>query len=244
VCASGYSSAVGYQCTRCKTGTQAAIYSVLVMVLALIIMAICFLLVELLGLGDGADAVSTTSSSLHGLGVMKKFAALPWSKLRIPIVAFQIVTQYITITGVPLPEIYRNFLAWIDVLNLNLGWVISLGCLTTVNFYEQLLITTLSPFVATAILVCTYTIVRYKNKVVAVTGYSSQRAMRPARTSKLEQALAKHYLVFLVMTFLIYSTVSTTVFQTFACDSIDDDSSIKLRYLRADYSVQCGTFKH
>jgi hypothetical protein len=80
--------------------------------------------------------------------------------------------------------------------------------------------------------------------VQAVTTYTSQRTVVPARTSRLEKALAKHYLAFLATTFLIYSTVSTTVFQTFACDAIDDSATTKTSYLRADYSIKCGTAKH
>eukprot|EP00953_Heterococcus_sp_UTEX-ZZ885_P040890 20895-Heterococcus_DN1.PRE.4 len=47
-----------------------------------------------------------------------------------------------------------------------------------------------------------------------------------------------------VTTQYYYYTVSTTVFQTFACDVIDDDDALKPQYLRADYSIQCGTAKH
>jgi hypothetical protein len=195
---------------------------------------------QLLGLSDGQDAVTNFAA----FGCMNKLASLPWDKLRIPVVAFQIVTQYISITGLPVPNIYHKFLSWTDVFNLNLGWLLSLGCLTTINFYQKLLITTLGPFAVTTALVVTYATVRQRNKVQAVTTYTSQRMIAPARTSRLEKALAKHYLVFLAMTFLIYSTVSTTVFQTFACDTIDDSATHKTSYLRADYSIQCGTAKH
>jgi hypothetical protein len=177
---------------------------------------------------------------------MKKLAALPWDKLRIPVVAFQIVTQFISITGLPLPDIYRSFLSWTDAVNLNLGWLLSLECLTQIDFYQKLLITTLGPFVVAVLLVCTHTAVRYKNQVQAITEYSSQRVAAPTRTSRLEKALTKHYLVFLAMTFLIYSTVSTTVFQAFACDRIDEDinTAVTTRYLRADYSIQCDIHEH
>jgi hypothetical protein len=80
--------------------------------------------------------------------------------------------------------------------------------------------------------------------VQVVTAYSSQRVVVPSRTAQLEKALAKHQLAFLAMTFLIYSTVSTAVFQTFACDTIDQYAEHKTSYLRADYSVECGTAKH
>jgi hypothetical protein len=195
---------------------------------------------ELLGLSDGQDAVANISA----FSVINKFASLPWDKLRILIVAFQIVTQYISITGLPLPDIDRDFLSWTDVFNLDLGWLLSLGCLTRIDFYQKLVITTLGPFVVAAALAVTYATVRHRNKVQAVTTYTSQRMVVPARTSRLEKALAKHYLVFLAITFLMYSTVSTTVFQAFACDTIDDSATTKTSYLRADYSIQCGTAKH
>jgi hypothetical protein len=242
VCAKGYSKSIGYQCTQCKTGTKAAIYSALAMVLVAFALLIWHVVIELLGLGDGQDAIT----DIAAFDIMKKLAALPWDKLQIPVVAFQIVTQFISITGLPLPNIYRKFLSWTDVFNLNLGWLLSLGCLTQIDFYQKLLITTLGPFVAAIVLICTHTAVRYKNEVQAITEYSSQRVAAPTRTSRLEKALAKHYLVFLAMTFLIYSAVSTTVFQTFACDRIDEDikTAVTTRYLRADYSIQCDTHEH
>jgi hypothetical protein len=240
VCAEGYSRSIGYECTQCKSGTKAAIYSALALLLLAIILCIWFMTLEVLGLGDGQDAIS----NIPAFGCMKKLASLPWDKLRIPIVAFQIVTQYISITGLPIPDIYRKFLSWTDVFNLNLGWLLSLGCLAQINFYQKLLITTLGPFVVVAALVATYVTVRHRNKVQAVDACISQRSIVRARTLRLEKALAKHYLVFLAMTFLIYSTVSTTVFQTFACDTIDDSATVKTSCLRADYSIQCGTSEH
>jgi hypothetical protein len=240
VCAEGYSNSIGYQCTQCNSGTKAAIYTALALLLLAITLFVWFITMNLLGLSDGQDAITNFSS----FGCMSKLTALPWGKLRIPVVAFQVVTQYISTTGLPLPNIYRKFLSWTDVFNLNLGWLLSLGCLTKINFYQKLLITTQGPFAVAAALATTYATVRHRNVVKAVTTYTSQRMIAPARTSKLEKELAKHYLVFLAMTFLIYSTVSTTVFQTFACDTIDASATHKTSYLRADYSIQCGTAKH
>jgi hypothetical protein len=104
-------------CNKCKSGTKAAIYTTLVLLLLAVALVLGYLVLQLLGLGDGQDAVS----SIAGLHIMKKLGALPWGKLRIPVVAIQIVTQYISITGLPLPDIYHKFLSWTDVFNLNLG---------------------------------------------------------------------------------------------------------------------------
>ena len=44
----------------------------------------------------------------------------------------------------------------------------------------------------------------------------------------------------LLITFLVYSSVSFVVFQMFACDKLDTGK----RYLRADYTIECDSDKH
>ncbi|CAN0280989.1 unnamed protein product, partial [Scytosiphon promiscuus] len=44
----------------------------------------------------------------------------------------------------------------------------------------------------------------------------------------------------LLLTFLVYSSVSSVVFQTFACETLDDG----VEYLRADYRIYCTDTKH
>jgi hypothetical protein len=144
VCAYGYSMTLGHKCTACKGGAQAAIYTGLAVVIALCIALLAFLAVQLLGLGDGQDAVANFTT----FGCMHKLAALPWDKLRITVVAFQIINQFISIARLPLPDVYSKFLAWIALLNLDIGWLLSLGCVAKVNFYQRLLITTLGPIAA------------------------------------------------------------------------------------------------
>jgi hypothetical protein len=240
VCAPNYSKSIGKQCTKCKKATNTAIYTALAAVVVLCALAVWLALTQLLGIGDGHDAVSAAHAT-SSMNIMNKFAALPWDKLRIPIVAFQILTQYISITGFTLPDTYRDFLKWIDILNLDFSWVMSFGCMVTIKFYQKLLLVTLTPFIVVVFLACTYTVLLRREQVQAVS--TSARIMVPARTARLEKALAKHYLAFLATTFLIYSTVSTAVFQTFACDVVDI-AAPNISYLRADYSIQCGTAKH
>eukprot|EP00953_Heterococcus_sp_UTEX-ZZ885_P009277 5483-Heterococcus_DN1.PRE.1 len=174
VCADGYSKSIGFECSECETGTEAGIYTALAALLSVLVTGFVFLIQQLLGLDERKTDQQVKAKppgccmniklpsccnfklpnfchlSLPGLllKMFKMLASLPWSKLRVPIVAFQIVTQYINITGFPLPDIYRKFLAWTDAFNLNLGWLLSLGCLTRVNFYQKLLIITIGPFIA------------------------------------------------------------------------------------------------
>lgn len=61
---------------------------------------------------------------------------------------------------------------------------------------------------------------------------ASERAMR--------QVQQKHLTAALFVVFYIYSSVSFTIFRTFACETLDDNVS----YLRADYSLTCSTVRH
>jgi predicted outer membrane repeat protein len=234
VCLDGYSPSVGYRCTKCRKTTRAAIFTVLGVALFMIAAALIMMIVHLLELtSNGAGG--------HIGNALNRLIALPWGKLRIPIVAFQIVTEFTSVTGLVLPNLYRMFLSWVNIMNLNFGWMLSLGCLTHIDFYDKLLLETLIPPVLALILLITYMINLHNNQVRPV--MNSSRTVVPQRTSKLEKALAKHQLAFLAMTFLLYSTVSTTIFQTFACDTVDQNHQTA-QYLRADYSIRCDSSTH
>jgi hypothetical protein len=113
VCTEGYSSTIGYECTQCKSGNRARIYTGIAIVVVLFMIAVCIVVYATLNLGDGEDAgniLRDSDSISQGCNCRQMFAKFPWNKLRIPIVAFQIVTQYISITGLPLPEFYHKFL--------------------------------------------------------------------------------------------------------------------------------------
>jgi hypothetical protein len=218
-----------------------------------VVVLVLYLIWELLGLSDGTDATAVFSTC--NLTPLYNLVHIPWSKLRTPLVVFQILTQYIGITGLKVPLVYRDFLSWLGALNVDFGWLLSVGCVVQVSFYQKLIIDTLLPFGVALCLCCTYTIAYWRDKrqqqqsqqqhaatdVYTTNSSSNSNANSNSnRSAKLEAILAKHLLIFLTMTFLIYSTVSTVIFQTFACDTLATGDS----YLRADYSISCTTSKH
>ncbi|CAN0027451.1 unnamed protein product, partial [Sphacelaria rigidula] len=178
---------------------------------------------------------------------MKK---VPLHKLKIPIVVFQILTQYADITSVEFPAVFERFLSYVDLVNLDLGWVLSATCLVDVNFYGRLLLTTLAPLALLCVLGCTYLVARDRvvraarlptanggihlsNDGFGEGNMSESRALSVVNT--------KHMGVLMTLTFLLYSTVSTIVFETFECDHLDE---LGESYLRADYHIVCYTPKH
>ena len=111
------------------------------------------------------------------------------------------------------------------MLNFDLSWVVSPGCFMNYDFYDRLLTTTIGPLVVMGLMGVTYTIAARRNRTSAIA---------------LQTVRQKHASVALLIIFFVYSNVSSVVFQTFSCDSLDDGKS----YLRADYSIECYNKKH
>ena len=132
------------------------------------------------------------------------------------------MAQFSGVVNVQYPPAYEKFLAALSVVNLNLGSILSLWCVVETNFYARLVIATIAPIVVLGILVITYRVAMIRN------GHSIH-AMRVARN--------KHLSVGLFLLFVVYSSVSYTIFQTFVCDSLD----FGVTYLRADYDLRCWT---
>ena len=117
------------------------------------------------------------------------------------------------------PGVYQDWLSVIDgVINFDLGSLLAAGCLwPDIDFHDRLLINTLWPLFVVGVLGMTYWI-KHKKRA----------------------SFDKHLRVLLLLTFVVYSSVSSVVFQTFACDPLGDG----IEYLRADYRIKCTDSKH
>ena len=93
------------------------------------------------------------------------------------------------------------------------------------DFHDKLLIVTIGPIAGVMLLGITYVIAASKH--------------RHSKTA-LGNIWHKHVSMVLLVTFLVYSSISSTVFQMFACEVLDDGSN----YLRADYRINCDSTKH
>lgn len=128
--------------------------------------------------------------------------------------------------NVAYPDLYQHFLDCVNLLNLDLGWLPSVGCIVDFGFHQRLLISTSGPLLAMVLLAGTFL-----------------HAMRRHGTVCEEAAHIirwKYLSAVLLLTFLVYSSASATVFQTFACECLHDGNE----YLRADYRIQCDSPTH
>lgn len=123
------------------------------------------------------------------------------------------------------PEVYENFLSVLNLVNFDLGLILSVSCVVDVNFYGRLVFATIAPLAVLGALGLTHAVARARNR-------RSPAGLRAAR--------GKHLSVALFVIFVVYSSVSFVVFQTFVCETLDNG----VTYLRADYSLTCSTRAH
>ena len=125
------------------------------------------------------------------------------------------------------PGVYQTFLSGLNIINLDIGLLMSAGCLWSgIDFHDQLLVGSLWPLLVLGLLAMTYAIALRRN-------FGADDSVR-------EKIRNKHLTAVLLLLFFVYSSVSSTVFRMFACDSLDDGNE----YLRADYRIMCTDAKH
>ena len=122
-----------------------------------------------------------------------------------------------------MPEAVARLLSVFEVLNINIGGIeLPLQCLGLGTYEQQLATTMLLPaLIAVAI-------------VLGCVAHSCCRMGAKGLGAGLLAALP--YL--LPLSFLVFPMVSSAAFRAFSCEEFDDGS---IAFLRADYSVECGT---
>lgn len=139
--------------------------------------------------------------------------------------SFCCLHQFVAVVNVTYPDVYQHFLDGLDVFNFDLGWLLSAGCVVDLNFHHRLIIATVGPIVALLFLAGTYTVAATSNQGAA---------------DALQSIWNKHVSMVLLLTFLVYSSVSAVLFSTFACETLEDD----INYLRVDYRIECDSSRH
>ncbi|CAN0312502.1 unnamed protein product, partial [Discosporangium mesarthrocarpum] len=189
--------------------------------------------------GEESDSVVTESDKRDSdgrrrVGLLSRLRAyvfrLPLNKLKILVVVWQILSEFPSISAVPFPPVYAKFLSAINIINLDLGSIVSASCMFRgVDFYDRLLVVTLTPLALMMLIVSMYLMVKKRLRY---------RENTPPSPERLRAAFSRHAAVGLLLTFLVFSSVSTVIFKTFSCDTIADTNK---RYLREDYSISCDT---
>lgn len=127
--------------------------------------------------------------------------------------------------NVTYPDVYQVFLDGLDVFNFDLGWILSAGCVVPIDFHDRLLLSTIGPIAVLLFLAATY---------------AAASRINGGDAETLQRIWNKHVSVVLLLTFFVYASVSSVLFQAFACETLDDGKN----YLRADYRTLCDSAEH
>ena len=163
-----------------------------------------------------AFALATSASSIWRLNtILISFLLCP----------IHPVVQFVSVANVKYPYEYQRFLDGVKLLDFDLGWMLSASCVVGIDFHDRLLFATIGPIVVILLLAMTYYIAARRNQ-------QSEGA--------LQSVQHKHLSAVILLTFMVYSNVSSILFQTFACEHLEDGEL----YLRADYRIECDSAKH
>ncbi|CAM9458195.1 unnamed protein product [Ectocarpus sp. 8 AP-2014] len=214
VCSVDYSTTLSFTCTECVDSDGGITIMIVAAVFVLGgVIVLCMYLVS--GGLDGA-----------GKGIIHRLTQrLPLQSIKIVVVVWQILTQFTSVANVTFPDVYQRFLDGVNVLNFDPLWIPSAGCIVNVDFHDRLVMSTIGPLLSLALLAVTLNMAKRRNR-------GSEAALQKVRH--------RHVSVALLISFLVYSSVSATIFQTFACEHLDDGKE----YLRVDYRIECDSPKH
>ncbi|CAN0365396.1 unnamed protein product, partial [Ascophyllum nodosum] len=178
-CDEGYGSGFQYSCNSYQESDKWAGIggAVTVLVVAMVVVA--------LGVAYLVSVVDRPISERSGMwerrilnfrdGLVR---AIPLTAIKIVLVSWQIITQFSGVVNVQYPPAYEKFLAALSVVNLNLGFILSLSCVVETNFYARLILATIVPTAVLGVLAITYRVAMVRN------GHSIH-AMRVARNKHL-----------------------------------------------------------
>ncbi|CAN0337700.1 unnamed protein product, partial [Ectocarpus sp. 12 AP-2014] len=153
ICSTDYTMAMAFTCTKCMDSDGSAAIISVVAVLAL--GAIIALYMHLVS----AEMDGAREGIIHR--VTKR---LPVQSLKIIVVVWQILTQFSSVANVTYPNIYQRFLDGVNILNFDVLWIPSAGCIMDVDFHDHLLVSTVGPLLAVAFLAGTYAVAKGRNR--------------------------------------------------------------------------------
>ncbi|GMI42890.1 hypothetical protein TeGR_g6250, partial [Tetraparma gracilis] len=173
-----------------------------------------------------SDRIACPPGSYQSEAKQTKYAFVAIVGVVAAVIFTCIVSQFESVLNVRFPKAFEEFgrlvskFVNLDALNLT-----KVGCLVQTNFYHKLVLSTMGPL-------C----------VSAVIGLGALVMKKRAKDHEHKQAAINGAVsLFLGLTYLVFSSVSTTIFDTFNCKTFGDDER---EYMMSDQSVDCGSPDH
>jgi hypothetical protein len=225
VCESGYSRNTLGGCDKCGSiGVVVRLVFGLTFAFIIVLIAVAYIFRKII--------IKKLGTYFHTFE--QKLDRMNWNKHRTKV---KIIIAFIQITaGIPAllsVEFHYDFNFFLDVLGyFTLGFftAIDFGCFFSYNFYTALRVSTLIP---PCFMLIIDAFLRLKS-FIAVRSNSAS----PSYSYKVRNVDRKRF--FLYISFFVFSTISTQIFQTFVCEEFEDGKS----YLVVDSNLECYTQEH
>jgi uncharacterized membrane protein len=191
---------------------------------------------------EESEEEAPTRGELVALWLHKSYRRLI-GKLKIIIVTFQVVSSVPASLDVSMPSSFTKFVDSLNFLNLSLVAAFPVSCSSRFTFIDQLVLTTLVPL-AIVLMLMLFFFVEYAYHRRIIQKNRSRRAGEKA--AKFTEVKTRYLNYVFYLSYLVMPSVSTTIFATFICTSIDPDgetggSDGDERYLAADMSISCSS---
>lgn len=170
-------------------------------------------------IGDRRASRAVRIADNSGVNPLRKFQ----SKLKIVVSLFQIVTSLPWTLSITFPPIFSWFLSVLYLFNFEASGIVPMNCITSTNFLTELIATTFSPIVVSA--------------MIGMAALFSRFFAKPAGGEETSTN-AVYFRLFLLCTYVVYPGVCLKIFRGLRpCHKLDDGNS----YMVEDYSIQCNS---
>eukprot|EP00981_Chlorochromonas_danica_P002442 scaffold471_cov318-Ochromonas_danica.AAC.33 len=226
VCEDGYTQDQNGVCYSCNSGTDSAAETVATVLFVLLVVLLGLMIRYRVKIIQWYNALATKFDGwFTKLSTNRKFHTIR-VKAKIVVAFCQIVYAVGPALSVVFPVNYTGFLGYYSAVQLNPIKLPNLGCVVQTNFYDELLVVTISPFV---IFFCVAVGIQFMAWYAKrLNERNPWYTMKRAKQDTINAAFAISYFVLV--------SASTKIFQVFDCQSFDDGSA----YLVADYSIDCN----
>jgi hypothetical protein len=148
------------------------------------------------------------------------------TKFKILATFYQTVAGYENVLNLRFPPLFEKAARWLtSVSNFDALKLTSADCIMDTTFYTKLLFSTLLPVAI----------------VVAALVFMGVASAFAKKTEK-KVAIRNNCVEFILgLSFLVFASVSTTIFDTFNCVTYGDDPTV---YLALDQTIECHTDTH
>ena len=162
------------------------------------------------------------------------------SKFKVITSTFQIVSASSSVLQIKMPESFTSFIQALKVFDFNIISIMPFSCVSPTDYVDTLMFSTLWPLMFGALLFIIFVgHFLWERRTVLKSNDKKKIGLLMYRLSA--RLRVKYFTLFLLLTYFILPSVTTSIFAMFPCINVDPDAVDDLDdyYLIADTSISC-----